>query len=461
MKSLTGDIAASFASRAVVLVTGLGLEACMAWLLQPAGRGSYAVCLVFTTLLQTVFLTGWNVASVYFVASKRLTLSQGVTQTLVYGMVSSTLAITSGLFLLRMPWAFFAAADRTSFHLALLLIPSTFFALVFVQLLTAIREFRWFALVSVLNGVSFLLLALFFIGCLSLDVHGALLACVVRQWLVILAVLALLRWKYHIRLVRPSLARMAEVFYYGLRYHVGQIANNANVQVGTIILAMFATRDEVGYMAVAAQLMTVGIMAIPDAVMTVLLPTVSQDRSGRPQLIARCSRLTGLACGVAILVVAGCATPIVRLLFSPSFLPVVPLIRILALGTLVRCTCKVFTSYLQGTNHPGIESVAVGTGVAVNLVALWLLMPLMGLPAAALAMTLSYLASSTIITLSFLRLSGLPPWEVFRLARSDLLVVHQALVQLVPRCRKCRAAGLGDGEALQTVSLTSWEHLHR
>ncbi|MBN1507143.1 MAG: oligosaccharide flippase family protein [Sedimentisphaerales bacterium] len=433
MRSLTTDIATTFASRLVVLITGLGVEACLAWLLHPAGRGSYAVCLVFSALLQTVFLTGWNMASVYFVASKRLSLSEGVTQAFVYGLISSSLAIVAGLLLMRLPWAFFDAADATSFHLALLLIPSTFFALVFLQLLTAVHDFRWFAGMSVLNGVSFLLLALVFVGGLSLDVHGALLACILRQWLVVVAIVLFFRWKYGVKLMWPSLRRMREVFYYGLRYHVGQIANNANVQVGTIILAMFATRVEVGYMAVAAQLMTTGVMVIPDTIMTVLLPKVSEDVTGRPQLIARCARLTGLACALSILVLAGFATPIVRWLFSPSFLPIVPLIRILAVGTLVRCTCKVFTSYLHGTNHPGIDSLAVATGVAVNLVVLWLLMPVIGLPAAALAMTLSYVISSAIITLGFLKLSRLGPLETFRLARSDLAVVRQAVTRLFPR----------------------------
>ena len=442
MRSLTGDIAATFASRIAVLITGLGLEASLAWLLKPAGRGSFAVCVIFSTLLQIFFLTGWNVASIYFVASKRLTLSEGVSQTFVYGVISSSLAVVTGLLLMRLPWSFFDAADTTSFHLALVLIPSTFFALVFLPLLTAMHEFRWFAIISVLNGVSFLLLALVFVGLLSWDVHGALWACILRHWVVVVAALLFLRWKYRITLVRPALRNMKAVFCYGLRYQVGQIANNVNAQAGTMILAMFATKVEVGFMAVAAKLMTTGVMTVPDTIMTVLLPKVSEDETGRPQLIARCARLTGLVCAVLLLVIAAFATPIVRLLFSPSFLPVVPLVRILAIGTLVRCTCKVFTSYLQGTNHPGIESFAVASGVAVNIVVLWLLMPTMGLPAAALAMTLSYLISSAIITFGFLKISSLNPREAFWLARSDLAVVHQAMTRFFQRRGKRLAASV-------------------
>jgi len=427
MRSLTNSFLVTFLSKVVVLITGLGLEACLAWFLKPEGRGSYEVCLVFNTLLTLCFLNGWPVASIYFVASKRLTLSEVITQTFIYGIISSFLAIITGMLLMNLPWDFFAAADKASFRLALVLIPSTFFSIVLLRLLTAIHEFLWFAIISILNGLSFLLLALILVGAMSLNVNGALLACILRQWLVMIAVLLLLCWKYNIKIVRPSMASMKKVFCYGLRYHVGQIANNVNVQVGTIILAMFATKVEVGFIAVAARIMYTGVMTIPDTIMTVLLPKASEDKIGRPQLIARCARLTGLTCAVVILIITVFATPVVKLMFSPSFLPVVPLIRILAVGTLVRSTCKIFTSYLQGTNHPGVESFAVTTGVILNFIILWLLLPVIGLPAAALAMTISYIASSAIITLAFLKFSRFNLRQTFWLTRSDLMVMYNAI----------------------------------
>jgi len=192
----------------------------------------------------------------------------------------------------------------------------------------------------------------------------------------------------------------------------------------------------VGLLAVAVQVMAKGVMTIPETMMTVLLPKASEDKTGRPELIARCARLTGLVCAILILIIAASATPIVRLLFSPSFVPVVSLIRILAVGTLVRCTCKVFTPYLQGMNHPGIESFAVAMGAVVNLVALLCLLPVIGLPAAALSITLSYLTSSAIVTLGFVRLSRLDCRQTFWLSRSDLAVAHQAISRLLPFQRR-------------------------
>lgn len=429
MRSLTDSFLVTFLSKVVVLITGLGLEACLAWFLKPEGRGSYEVCLVFNALLTLCFLNGWPVASIYFVASKRLTLSEVITQTFIYGMISSFLAIFTGMLLMNLPWDFFDAADKTSLHLALVLIPSTFFSIVFLRMLTAMHEFLWFAVISILNGISFLILALMFVGVMSWSVNGALLACILRQWLVMIAVLLLFCRKYNIKIVRPSMVSMRKVFCYGLRYHVGQIANNVNVQVGTIILAMFATKAEVGLLAVASRIMYTGVMTIPDTIMTVLLPKASEDKMGRPQLIARCARLTGLTCAVLVLLITVFAVPVIKLMFSPSFLPVVPLIRILAVGTLVRCTCKIFTSYLQGTNHPGVESFAVTTGVIVNFITLWLLLPVIGLPAAALAMTFSYIVSSAIITLGFLKFSRFNPRETFWLTRSDLMVMYNAITR--------------------------------
>jgi O-antigen/teichoic acid export membrane protein len=56
---------------------------------------------------------------------------------------------------------------------------------------------------------------------------------------------------------------------------------------------------------------------------------------------------------------------------------------ILAHGVFVRSISKLTISYFNGTNHPGVSSIAVVSGVITNLVLLAVLLPLMGLSGAA------------------------------------------------------------------------------
>ena len=96
MASGIRDFSTVFSSRIVTLGAQLGIQSCLAWFLGPADRGSYAVCLMFATLLGLIFVVSLDVAGVYFVSSKRATLSEGITCTVLFGVISSALAIVVG-----------------------------------------------------------------------------------------------------------------------------------------------------------------------------------------------------------------------------------------------------------------------------------------------------------------------------------------------------------------------------
>jgi O-antigen/teichoic acid export membrane protein len=199
---------------------------------------------------------------------------------------------------------------------------------------------------------------------------------------------------------------------------VGKISNIANIEFGTIIVAMFVGREEIGLFAVASSLVVRAEM-IPNTLATVILPRIARDGDGRPELVAQCARATTVLCGILLAVLALFTTPIVAILFSPAFLPAVPLIRIMAFGTLVRCASKVVVPYLVLRNRPGLASVAVFSGMIVNFATLLALLPGLGLSAAALAVTLNHMCSGAILLTSFHNISGVRPAEFWRFRRSD------------------------------------------
>ena len=340
----------------------------------PSGRGSYAVCLVFAALLRVVFAVGCDAASIYFVAAKRFSVSEGITYTLIYGGIGSGLAIVTGLVLMQLPLSFFDKATPTAFYLALFSIPTSIYSLIFMRLLTSVYEFGWFAIISIMYGLVQFLSIVVFLGMFSLGVSGALFAILVADIVAITSALFFFRWKYDIKMVSVSMVNLWEMLHYGARYHIGKISNQANIKVGTMVLAFFATREEIGLFAVASML-TFQATVIPDVISTVLMPRVAGDGVGKKELVARCFRLTAIICGILLLVIAVFAEPIVVILFSPKFLPAVLLIRILSIGVAVRCACKVFETYLLGINRPGSVSISVAIGTVVNLVVLWLFLP--------------------------------------------------------------------------------------
>jgi O-antigen/teichoic acid export membrane protein len=275
------------------------------------------------------------VASLYFVASGRFSVSEGLTYTLIYGGIGSLLAIAAGLGILQFNFPFLDKASRGAFHLALLSIPLSLFSLILLNLLTAVRHFSQYALVSIGQGLSNLIFVFIYVRLLGGGVNGALLAIITTGTIIILFTLYLFRRDFTVTWVRPSLARLREMIHYGLRYYLGKISNMANFQIGTIILAFFAGKAEIAFFAVAMRA-AVQILIIPDTLTFVLIPRSARDPEGKKVLVALCSRLTALICGIGLLILGLMAEPLVKIVFSPAFLPAVPLIRIICLGVWIR-----------------------------------------------------------------------------------------------------------------------------
>jgi len=158
------DLSITFGSRIVQTIIGIGIASYLAWNLKADGRGSYAVAVVFMSLLSLIFMVGLDNASVYFVASKKWSLSKGVVNTLVLGSFSSLLAIGVGLIIIKLPLPFLSKASPLSFHIALLGIPILTFSVAFSRMLTSVHEFTWLAVISSIQTLFHLLFAFLFIG---------------------------------------------------------------------------------------------------------------------------------------------------------------------------------------------------------------------------------------------------------------------------------------------------------
>ncbi len=429
MTSGIRDFMNTFISRLTVLGLNVGTQSCLAWILGPSDRGSYAICLLYATLLNLFFIVGLDVAIVYFVAAKKLSISEGIIYTFIYGGIGSIVAIVAGVIILQFPFDFLAKASLNSFKLCLILIPFNVFSLTFMQLLTSTHAFGWFAIMGVVSAFLHFVFTVLFVFAFSWGINGALFSNILADILTVIVILFFFHWKYHLQWVHPSFQRLYMVFCYGLRYYIGKISNEMNLQLGTIILAFFAGKEDIGLFAVAAAL-TCRVFIIPDTLNAVLIPRVAEDHIGQQELITKCVRLTIIICGLLLFALCIFARPIVAVLFSSSFLPIVPLIRILAVGILVRCVGKVFVPYLIGTNHPGFVSFSVVVAMAVNLGLIMVLLPVIGLPGAAVGMSVGYIISSLLLMYGFMKYGDMDLRRVWLFQRSDWLQLIDSLCQV-------------------------------
>jgi len=362
---------------------------------------------------------GLETSTVYFVSAKKCSLSEGVTSIFVYGGISSLVAIAVGTVVItQFNFSFFSKASQLSFFLALLTIPATLCAASLILLLTSIHEFRWFAILSIADAAFLLIFTILFVMLGQSGVNGALIAVIFQGLMSTSLALLFLRRRYHIHLVKPAIRLLWDMFHYGARFHVGKASNFANINMGTIIAAIFLTKEDVGFFAVASQTIA-RTMIIPDTLTTVLFPKVASERDNMDKDISRLTRLTGGITIVFLVFLSLLAKPFVLIIFSPSFLPAVPLIQILAIGIAVRSISKIFEPYLLGVGHPGRVSVSSIVTLIANFVLAWFFLSLWGLTGVAIGTTVAYFFGAYVLLLGFMKHSGLHFVDIFRFKQSD------------------------------------------
>ena len=398
------DVAVSMATRVGILLSGVGIQSLLAYALLPAGRGEFAVCILFATLLGVLLTPGADAGAQYFVMAKKISVSQGVSVSFLICLVGAGLATALAIPLINSDIAFFWKAEPRAFHLALVLIPLITFSTAVQHQLAGLRRFIRLGLFSLVQTTANGLALVSLVVGLQLGVDGALLASCVGNLVMIIVCLRDLRRNAELTAEIPARSALVGVLGYGLKYYVARIGWGVDVRVGILLLSMLADRAEVGLFAVASGLMT-RLLIISNAVSVPLLPRATDGENGSPNLVAFCARITTWVTGAALILVLVFDIPLVRILLSAEFLPAVPLIRIIAPGIFVYAGASVFSAYFRGIDRPDICSWAVGIGLSINLVVVPLMYPKLGVEAAAWGMTMGLFSRSALLSVTYYRMT--------------------------------------------------------
>ena len=417
------DAAVVFATGVGRVVFGLAIQSLLAWTLLPEGRGSFAVCVVFASVLSVLFTPGARHGAQYFVMVRQATVSEGVGAALAICLVGGTLALAVAVPFVHSEMAFFQQADRHTFYLALALVPVMAFAGAMEHQLVALRRFGRLAAFSLLHVAvnALVLLVLLRIG--RLDVDGAVAAVAAAHGCTIALCVWYLRRHYGLAAANPFRAVSARIVSYGLRLHPASIGSAMDMNAGVLVLGLFASQAEIGLFATASALMF-RFRMVSDAVGNALLPRIAG--SGRPELTTFCLRAVLFTTLAAVLAMLAVSTPLVRLLFSDSFVPAVPLLWIIAPGVLSYACAGIFVTYFKGIDRPGVCSWAVSLGLAVNLVAVPALYPVVGHDAAAWGLTLGMVCQFIFLAAAFVGATRMHWLSIWSPRHGDLVFARRA-----------------------------------
>lgn len=424
--SSAGDSLIVLAGRIGMVLAGVAVQSCLAWFLLPAGRGSYAVCVMFGSVTAVILSLGIDRAVQYFISTSRRSLSQVIADLLGFCALAAAVGIPLGLGLLRLDLAIWDKAEHRSFVLMLCFAPLNSAQLALRWALIGARNFRQFTYSNLMTLLVQLTFTILFLKVFTWGVDGALLALMVSVLVANVYMLAVLWRQSGLRIVRPSLDGIKQLLGYGLRYYIASLGSMANTRIGMVLVAFFLSPVEIGYFAVAVAIVVQASM-IADSVEVAVLPRMAADEPRRGQLAAQASRMTLLATGALALVLAVFCRPAVRLLFSQEFLPSVPLILIILPALLLWSASKMLLAYFMSSDRPEVASWAIGIGIGANLIALLVLLPSLGIVGAAWAMALGFGARALAAAIAFHTISRVGVREAWVPGRRDIGQFRQYL----------------------------------
>ena len=412
-------------SRGAALALNLVAQSLLAYALLPEGRGAYAVCVLFGDLAGVVFTLGTARGAQYFVIAKRLSVSQGVAAAFAFALMGSAAAIAVAIPLIHSGLSFFRNADTGSFYMALPLIPAGAFAYAAMLQLEGLRRFGWLAVCSLLRAAVTVAAIVVLVWLLDWGVNGAVLALALGHLAMLGGGVAELRRHCGLAAETPTGDSMGQALRYGLKEYPARIGQSLEQRMGGLLLGIVAGRADIGLFTVSNTLMT-RFHIISAAVSTYLLPRVAGNDSGKPELAAFCARVTWWTVGGLMLVWLAVSAPLVPLLLSEAFTPVVGLTRIMSVGIAAYAGAEIFAAYFRGTNSPQVFSGAMWLSLAVNVALFFGLYGLWGLPGAAWALTGGLVCRSLLLWAMFHRATRLPLSETLLLRRSDVAYLWQS-----------------------------------
>ena len=410
-----------FSARASVLSFGLLIQSLIAYFLLPEGRGSYAVCVTFAVLAGVIVTPGIDKGVTYNVVTGRMSVSRGVAVAMAISAAGTAVAAAVALPLIPTGYGFFSAADPFSFRLALILIPLTSAATAVEQLLVGLRGFGSLAGFWVLRAVVNLIALLILVVWMDMGVNGAIASFAAGQAFMMAACLFRLRG-YGLAGRLPSRSDLSMALNYGWRFHSARIAMAAEARIGVLLLGVIASTREIGLFDLALALMLqFGVIA--SMVGSVLFPRVTEDARSRPELVALCIRLVFASTlgAMAVFLALAVASPVVSIVFTKKFLPVVDLLIWLAPGGLAHASAAILATYMMGSNRPGALSAIIWIGIGANAAILFAAYPAFGLQGAAWGVSGGFIARALLMAVVFHRASGEPVAAAWLPKRSDFV----------------------------------------
>jgi len=212
---------------------------------------------------------------------------------------------------------------------------------------------------------------------------------------------------------------------------LGNILQFLNYRLSYYFIEFFLRRAAVGVYSVGVQL-SESIWLIAKSIHMVQFTRISneKDENYAAKLTLNLVKISFILTLCSLIVIMVLLHVFFSLIFKPEFQQVPVIMFTLAAGILTFSISIILSPYFSGMGKPIHNTISAAIGLVFTLVLSLVLIPKMKLPGAALAATVSYIASTLYLFIVFLKMTNLKPAD-FLLRKDDILVILKEVKRMI------------------------------
>jgi O-antigen/teichoic acid export membrane protein len=424
----------SFATSILSIVIGLVSSIVIARGFGPTAKGSADLIVATGTLLAMVFGLSLQSGIVYVVARGRAVINGLLIRLALIALFQTLLATIALVGLVRTtlaPALVPPESERWGVIAIALLVLGILLSGHYRNVLIGLQEIPRVNLINLYGQIVTLIAILVFIY--AAWFRSQQLTAEALVWVQVggsMAIVFLFLWT-----LRPWLtgsirqeSGLSEVITYSLPSYLANMAQFLNYRLDIFFVSYFVGVKGVGLYSLAVGIAQL-LWLVSGATSQVLLPDVaaSTDQVSAQQRTARVARLS-LWLSIVLaggLVIGG--DMLLPLVFGAAFRESVPALMWLLPGVTIFSIANVIGSYLAGIGKPHLNLAVALVGLVVTVALDFVLIPWLGIIGAAIASTLSYLATTLAIIAIFVHETRMPAGRVLLITGEDLNLISEMI----------------------------------
>ena len=382
-------VAETFATRVLLIGIGLITSVIVARILEPEGRGFYAVAAAVGAIGVQFGNLGLHASNTYYVAKDRSLLPGLVGNTLVVSFIFGGGGAFAAWIVFSL-WPALAPVNGFLLIIALTWVPFGLAYMLIQNLLLGLQEVRAYNVVELTTKILSVCLIALVIALNLTNVETVFFAGLVS--LLISFLWALWRLKPYLhKIPLPSLLLFKENIRYGLKAYLAAFFAFLVLRIDLLMVKYILGSEQAGYYSIAATMADMVYM-LPVVIGTILFPKLSalSDNRKKWELTKKISY--GVGCLMIVLVVAAVllAKPVTGFLYGKAFLPAVPAFIWLMPAILLLSVNTILINYFASIGMPKIVIYSPGMAALLNIVLNIYLIPARGCVGAAWSSVAAY-----------------------------------------------------------------------